>query len=106
MPDPQAVSSPSDSLRGLLRSLHPVTQGLIWVVMLDLFATVVSVVGKFEAYDMRAGSDLLIPHLADYARSVSYSLLMFGTPASVEFLYRISVEARLMRLSKGSDSAG
>ena len=105
MSDRFVSPSPSDSLLGFLRSLHPVTQGLTWVAILDLFATIISIIGKFQVYDTRSSSELVLPHLADYARSVSYSLLMLGTPASVEFLYRISVEVRLMRLAKGADPA-
>lgn len=99
-------ASPSDSVMGLLRGLHPVTRGLVGVVVLHLLATMISIAGKFTAYDMTSGSGQLTDHLAEYARSLSYSLLMFGTPATVEFLYRISVEVRLMRLAKGADSAG
>ena len=37
MSDRFVSPSPSDSLLGFLRSLHPVTQGLTWVAILDRF---------------------------------------------------------------------
>ena len=101
----ETMSSPCDTVVGLFRGLHPITQGLIGVVALHLFATVVSIMGQSTSYGTNSSPYELTGRLVNAVRSVSYSLLMLGTPANVEFLYRISVEVRLMRLAKGADPA-
>lgn len=101
----EAMSAPSDTLVGRFRGLHPITRGLTGVAALHLLATLISIFGHSASNGATADSYEWTGRLGSYARSVSYSLLLFGTPATVEFLYRISVELRLMRLAKGADPA-
>jgi len=89
--------SASDRLGGFLGRLHPVTQLLVVAAAVHLIATLVAAGFNLASPSVSLQSRPLGLRLAEHVRSICYSLALFGTPATVEFLFRIWNELRLGR---------
>jgi hypothetical protein len=86
-------ASGSERVGGLFRRLHPVTRFLVGIAVLHLGATLFTVGAGLMNPELPATGG----RLAEYARSIAYSLAFFGSAATVEFLFRIWSELKLAR---------
>jgi hypothetical protein len=91
------ATSPSQRMGGALGKLHPVTQLLVVAVVVYLVASLAIGVATLVQPSMAAQARPFAVRLAEVVRGLAYSLILFGTAASVEFLFRIWRELRLAR---------
>ncbi len=96
--------APSESLAHWLvaLNLHRVTWLIVLAALLHLAGDVVYAVDDLTQFLTKhvtaTGHDTTLPVvLAGIARTFGYSLVFFGTAATVEFLFRIWDELRLIR---------
>ncbi len=110
MTEPQNTmgsGSPAESLWSWLTSLklHRLTWVIVLAALLHLAADIVYAIDDLTQFltlgasTSGRGTNLALV-LAGIARSFGYSLIFFGTAATVEFLFRIWDELRLIRAGK------
>ncbi len=99
-----AMRSPSGTLFGwiLSRRLHKVTWLVVLAAALHLAGDTVLAISSLQRYfaggvTLAGRATTLAEVLAGIVHAYSYSLLFFGTAASVEFLFRIWDEVRRRR---------
>ena len=100
--------SPSESLAGWMSGLH--LHRLTWLIviaaLLHLAGDTVYAISDLSTFLATGQSEAhrdttLALVLAGIARSYGYSLVFFGSAATIEFLFRIWDELRLRRLDPG-----
>lgn len=96
-----ALRSPSDALFGWIFSqqLHKVTWIVVIAAVLHLVGDTVLAISSLQRYfasgvTATGRATSLAEVLAGIVHAYSYSLLFFGTAATVEFLFRIWEEMR------------
>jgi uncharacterized membrane protein len=92
-----SAGSGSERLGGFLRRLHPLTQLLVIAVLVHLAASLATAIATLAFPTLAQLNRPLSLRLAEQARAIAYSILLFGTAATVEFLFRIWSELRLAR---------
>jgi uncharacterized membrane protein len=92
-----SAGSDSERLSGFLRRLHPLTQLLVVAVLVHLAASVVTAIATLALPTFAQQNQPFVVRLAQQAHGITYSILLFGTAATVEFLFRIWSELRLAR---------
>lgn len=100
---------PSEKLAAWMRGLrlHPVTWLLVAAAALRLGADTVDAVADIHSYlslglDARGHNTTAAQMWAGIAHAYGYSLVFFGTAATVEFLFRIWRELRIRRTGEAS----
>jgi hypothetical protein len=104
VPPDLAPTEPSEKLAAWMKDLHlhPVTWLLVAVAVLRLGADTVDTIADMHSYfslglDARGRSTTAAEMWAGIAHAYGYSLALFGTAATVEFLFRIWRELRVRR---------
>jgi hypothetical protein len=91
------MTSGSERLGGFMRRLHPLTQLLVVAVLVHLGASLFTAVASLAAPTLAQQTRPFGVRLAEQLHGIAYSVMLFGTAATVEFLFRIWTELKLAR---------
>lgn len=99
------TNAPADRAAGFLGRLHPVTRVVAAAAIVSFCGDLMQVIGVVSALAQGSAAQPLIPSIGALLTSVAYSLSFIGAAASVEYLFRIWREVRLMR-ERGGPNVG
>lgn len=91
------TTAPAERATGFLSRLHPVTRIVVAAAIISFCGDLMQVISVVSLLAQGAAAQPLIPSIGGLLTSIGYSLGYVGAAASVEYLFRIWREVRLMR---------